>query len=72
MPKKVALLIGVSQYGEGLPPLSAAPQDVAALKHVLENPNMAGFDQVETVTDPGLVDMQRAIQQLCNQCVKDD
>ena len=70
--KKFALLIGVSQYGEGLPPLLATPQDVAALKRVLENPAMAEFDQVETLVNPALVEMQQAIQQLYRQRAKDD
>lgn len=72
MPKKVALLIGVSQYGEGLPSLSATPHDVAALKRVLENPEMAGFDQVEPLIDPDLVAMQEAIQELFANRAKDD
>ena len=71
-PNKFALLIGVSQYGEGLPPLSATPQDVAALKRVLENPTMAEFDQVETLVNPDLVTMQQAIQKLYRQRAKDD
>ena len=71
-PNKFALLIGVSQYGEGLPPLSATPQDVAALKRVLKNPTMAEFDQVETLVNPDLVTMQQAIQKLYRQRAKDD
>ncbi len=70
--RKVALLIGVSHYGEGLLPLSAAPNDVAALQRVLANPQMAGFDQVDCLIDPELVAMQRAIQQLFSQCQRDD
>ena len=71
-PKKSALLIGVSQYGEGLEELLATPQDVAALKRVLENPQMAEFDQVETLVNPDLVTMQQAIQKLYRQRAKDD
>ncbi|MGF1518462.1 MAG: SUMF1/EgtB/PvdO family nonheme iron enzyme [Nodosilinea sp.] len=71
-PKKCALLIGVSHYGEGLPPLLATPQDVAALKRVLENPQMAEFDQVEILVDPDPVEIRLAIQRLYRQCAKDD
>jgi uncharacterized caspase-like protein len=39
MPKKVALLIGVSQYEAGLPPLPASPNDVEAMRRVLQNLN---------------------------------
>jgi uncharacterized caspase-like protein len=72
MPRKVALLIGVSQYGEGLEPLSAAPNDVSAVQRVLEHPQMAGFDQVQSLVEPGLVEMQDAIWHLFSQCQKDD
>lgn len=72
MPKKVALLIGVSEYGEGLPTLSAAPKDVAALQRVLENSEMAGFNQVKSLINPGLVEMQDAILELFSQCAKED
>lgn len=72
MSRKVALLIGVSEYGEGLPPLSAAPNDVAALQRVLEHPQMAGFDQVDVLIGPGLVEMQDAILQLFADCARDD
>jgi formylglycine-generating enzyme required for sulfatase activity len=70
--KKVALLIGVSQYGEGFPPLSAAPNDVAALKKVLENPEMAGFDEVIPLIDPDLAAMQSAIGKFFSDRAKDD
>jgi hypothetical protein len=33
---KKALLIGVSQYEAGLPPLAAAPKDVAAMQRLLQ------------------------------------
>ncbi|MCL1469370.1 caspase, EACC1-associated type [Argonema antarcticum] len=72
MPRKVALLIGVSEYGEGIPPLSAPPNDVAAMKRVLENHQMGQFDEVETLIDPELVQMTKAIQKLFKSCGKDD
>jgi hypothetical protein len=43
MPKKVALLIGVSHYEAGLPPLPAAPNDVEAMRRVLQDPNIGGL-----------------------------
>ena len=72
MAKKVALLIGVSEYGEGIPSLSAPLNDVAAMKRVLENPNMGRFDEVETLTDPDPTAMRIAIQQIFANCRKDD
>ncbi|MFN4875074.1 MAG: caspase family protein, partial [Aphanizomenon sp.] len=37
MAKKIALLIGVSEYGAGIPPLSSALNDVEAMERVLQN-----------------------------------
>lgn len=71
MPKKVALLIGISEYGEGIPPLSAPPNDVAAMKRVLEDPKMGGFE-VETLLDPEPIPMQMAIKKLFTSCGKED
>ncbi len=72
MSKKVALLIGVSEYGEGIPSLSAPLNDVAAMKRVLENPHMGGFDEVTTRFNPDLPAMQKAVQQIFANCRKDD
>jgi len=72
MPRKVALLIGVSEYGEGIPSLSAPLNDVAAVKRVLENPNMGGFDEIKTLINPNLPAMQTAVQQIFANLRKDD
>jgi hypothetical protein len=72
MPKKVALLIGVSQYEAGLPALPAAPNDVEAMRRVLQNPNIGGFDGVETLIDPDPNKMRLAINQLFASCQKED
>ena len=72
MPRKVALLIGVSEYGEGIPSLSAPRNDVTAMKRVLENPKMGGFDDVTILPDPDLAEMQKAVQQVFASRSKDD
>lgn len=72
MPRKAALLIGVSEYGEGIPPLSAPPNDVEAMKRVLENPNMGGFDEVQTLINAESVPIQQAIQRLFKNASKED
>jgi hypothetical protein len=72
MAKKVALLIGVSQYEAGLPPLPAAPNDVEAMRRVLEDPKLGGFDMVNPLINPDPIAMQRAIHQLFADCQKDD
>jgi WD40 repeat protein len=72
MPKKIALLIGVSQYGEGIPPLSSALNDVEAMQRVLQNPNLGGFEQVERLLNPDMTAMRQAIQKLFKGASKDD
>ena len=72
MSRKVALLIGVSDYGEGIPSLSAPINDVAAMERVLKNPNMGGFDQVEPIINPEPTAMRLAVQQIFANCHKDD
>jgi hypothetical protein len=72
MPKKIALLIGVSKYGEGIPPLSSALNDVEAMQRVLQNPSLGGFDQVEPLLNPDQTQMRREIQKLFKQAAKDD
>lgn len=59
---KYALLIGVGEYGEGLQPLPAAPNDVEALADVLHNPAMGGFDEVKPLLNPTQLDMAREIE----------
>ena len=71
MPKK-ALLIGVSQYEAGLPPLAAAPKDVAAMLRVLQSSELGAFDDVKTLIDPDLEAMQTAIDLLFQGCQKGD
>lgn len=72
MPKKIALLIGVSEYGEGIPPLSAPPNDVEAIRRVLANPNLGGFDEVRPLINPNLEKMQIEIEWLFANRRRDD
>jgi uncharacterized caspase-like protein len=69
---KKALLIGVSQYEAGLPPLAAAPKDVAAMLRVLESSELGAFDEVKTLIDPDLTTMQMGIHLLFKNCPKGD
>jgi hypothetical protein len=59
---KYALLIGVDTYGEGLQPLPAASKDVAALREVLLNPKMGGFDEAKPLINPMQPEMAREIE----------
>jgi formylglycine-generating enzyme required for sulfatase activity len=55
-----------------LPPLAAAPKDVAAMLRVLQNPELGAFDDVKTLIDPDLEAMQTAIDLLFQSCQKGD
>ncbi len=59
---KVALLIGINEYGLGLKPLPAAPRDVAAIQEVLQNSEMGGFDVVKPLINPNHWEMEREIE----------
>lgn len=69
---KVALLIGVSEYREGLKALPAAPKDVAAMQEVLQNPEMGGFDEVKPLINPNHSDMAVAIELWFRERQRDD
>ncbi|HSS48427.1 MAG TPA: caspase family protein [Thermoanaerobaculia bacterium] len=51
MSRKLALLIGNSMYGPGLPPLEKPDADIAALAKVLADPAIGGFDEVKPLLD---------------------
>ena len=72
MAKKMALLIGVSEYGAGIPPLLSALNDVQAMERVLQNPNLGNFAQVERLLNPDSVAMRIAIQELFKNAGKED
>ncbi|MEM8545510.1 MAG: caspase family protein, partial [Cyanobacteria bacterium P01_H01_bin.119] len=44
---KVALLIGVSEYGQGLTNLPGTQADLSAMEQVLKDPKIGAFDKVE-------------------------
>ena len=72
--KKLALLIGVSDYGEGLEALSAPPKDVVAVKRVLENSDLGGFDpdHITALINPALAEMREKIEDLFIRSSKQD
>jgi WD40 repeat protein len=72
MPKKVALLIGVSKYEAGLSPIPTAVSDVKTMQRVLQNPQLGGFDVIKILENPDLITMQIAIEELFKNCEKDD
>jgi uncharacterized caspase-like protein len=70
--KKVALLIGMSEYRPGLNPLPGAVRDMAAMQRVLQHSDMGGFDEVKTLANPDVQQMQESIETLFSGCVKGD
>lgn len=67
-----ALLIGVSDYGEGFDSLPAAPKDAYAMERVLREPQRGGVDDVKLLINPNLIEMQKAIETLFLCCKKND
>jgi len=71
---KIALLIGVSEYSEGLRPISSAILDVEAMRRVLEHPDMGAFDQhqVTVLPNPDKGSMEKAVEDLFANRQQDD
>ncbi len=72
MAKKVALLIGVDDYGMGLKSLRCPTNGVAAMRSVLRNPEIGGFDQVEALMDPDVGEMRSRICEVFAHLKKED
>jgi branched-chain amino acid transport system substrate-binding protein len=69
---KIALLIGVSEYSEGLRPISSAILDVEAMRRVLEHPDMGAFEQVTVLPNPDKGSMEKAVEVLFADRQRDD
>jgi GUN4-like/Caspase domain len=71
---KIALLIGVSEYEEGLKPLPAAANNIKALREILVNRDIGDFDEahVKVLHSPQRQEMEEAIFDLFDQRQKDD
>lgn len=69
---KVALLIGVSQYGPGFNQLPAAVNDVNAMQRVLQHPDIGDFDEVQPLINPDPQEMGTAIENLFGNGKRDD
>lgn len=61
---KIALLIGISEYGEGLSRLPGTQEDISTLHRVLQSPHIGGFDQVDLLPNPDRTQMESAIETL--------
>jgi hypothetical protein len=69
---KIALLIGISKYSQGLTPLPAAVKDVEALARVLAHPDMGSFDTVKTLINRDVQTIRQGIEALFTPCQKED
>jgi formylglycine-generating enzyme required for sulfatase activity/uncharacterized caspase-like protein len=72
--RKLALLIGVSEYESGLEPLPAAVRDVVAVQRVLADPDRGGFaaSDITVLQNPDRQTMEDAIYHLFADRQKDD
>jgi len=71
--KKYALLVGTDRYEDrGFSPLTVPRADVAALKNVLTDPQIGGFDQVDTLLNGSLAEIMEAVGELFGDKSKDD
>ena len=69
---KIALLIGVSEYGSGLNPLPGAVKDVEAVQQVLPPLEDSGFEEVKLLSNPNPPVMREAIETLFSGRTKTD
>ncbi len=69
---KIALLIGVSEYGPGLHPLPDTIRAVEAVQQVLQLPEKGGFDEVKQLLNPNPPVMREAIETLFSGRTIDD
>ncbi|NEQ74194.1 MAG: Clp protease [Okeania sp. SIO2C9] len=69
---KIALLIGVSEYLPEFPALPSAVKDVEAMKEVLGNSEMGGFDEIKVLENSNRQQIEEAIYDLFADRNKDD
>jgi uncharacterized caspase-like protein len=69
---KIALLIGVSEYGHGFNPLRTAAKDAEAIQRVLQHPEMGNFSDVQVLLNPERQVMEEAIYDLFSDRQKGD
>ena len=72
MARKIALLIGVGEYGNGLKSLRCPANGVGAMQELLENPEVGGFDEVVPLVNPDVGTMQTRIGEVFGQLSKND
>ena len=69
---RVALLIGVSDYGPGFNWLPGVAKDLSAMQRILQHPEIGDFTEVTTLKNPEPLAMQAAIATLFKDKVRGD
>jgi formylglycine-generating enzyme required for sulfatase activity/uncharacterized caspase-like protein len=72
MARKIALLIGVGDYGAGFQTLRCPANGVEAMRSVLSCPEMGGFDDVVALINPDVGEMRSRICEIFAQLTKQD
>ena len=73
MARKLALIIGNSQYEDaGLARLAAPDVDVRALGEILQTPGIGAFDEVIPLLNEGLATVRKAIARFFDAKHRDD
>ena len=70
--RKIALLIGVGDYGTGLNSLQCPVNGATAMQKVLLNPEIGGFDEAQVLINPDVGEMRNGISTTFAQLRKDD
>lgn len=69
---KIALMIGISEYGSGLNSLPSALRDIEAMQQVFGPLENGGFDEVKCLANPNPPMMREAIETLLSHRHKND
>ncbi|MGB3292208.1 MAG: SUMF1/EgtB/PvdO family nonheme iron enzyme [Phormidesmis sp.] len=70
--RKVALLVGVGNYGTGLESLQCPANGVEAMRSILSNPEIGEFDEVIPLIDPNVGEMRSRIGEVFARLGKED
>ena len=70
--RKIALLIGIGDYGAGLSSLQCPVNGVEAMRSILHSPEIGGFDEVIPLVNPGVGEMRSRISEVFAQLTKHD
>jgi uncharacterized caspase-like protein len=71
MNKKLALLIGVDEYGD-LPVLTMPSTDVTELGRILGDSHIGGFDDIKSLLNQGRATVETAVEEFFAQRSRDD